>query len=196
VSPTLKRLLRGFARRLRGADGIAIRAIRPDDRERLVQAFRALDRHSIYQRFFFAKHELSELELRQITECDGIRSVVLVATVGSGAEEVIVGLGQYAGRGAGAEIAFAVDDDFQGRGIASRLLRRLIRIAREHGIERFEADVLADNAAMLKVFRRSELPRRESKSAGVVHVTLLLADPSQRPAAASPVNCDRRETVL
>ena len=74
---------------------MAIRPIRPDDRERLVQAFRALDAQSIYQRFFFPKRELSDEELRQITECDGKRVVALVATMGSGERQAIVGLGQY-----------------------------------------------------------------------------------------------------
>lgn len=177
--PTLQWLLRGLARRLRGGDRLAIRAIRPGDRERLVRAFGSLDHRSIYQRFFFAKHELSEKELRQLTESDGIRTVVLVATVGSGAEERIVGLGQYARRGTGAQIAFAVDDDFQGRGIASRMLRRLIRIARERGIQQLEADVLADNGPMLAVFRHAGLPLRKSQADGVVHATLLLSDPLQ-----------------
>lgn len=175
--PSLKPLLRVLASQLRGGDAIAIRAIRPDDRERLVRAFHGLDRRSIYQRFFFVKSEMSDKELRQLTECDGIRTVVLVAVVGSGEEERIVGLGQYARRGAVAQVAFAVEEDFQGRGIAGRMLRRLIRIAREHGIEQFEADVLADNGPMLAVFRHAGLPLLTTEADGVVHATLLLSDP-------------------
>jgi RimJ/RimL family protein N-acetyltransferase len=182
--PILRWLLRGPARRLRGGDRIAIRAIRPDDRARLLQAFHALDARSVYRRFFFPKRALSDEELRQITECDGARVVVLVATVGGGDKEIIVGLGQYARRGTTAEIAFAVEEDFQGRGIASALLRHLTDIARDGGVTQFEADVLADNAAMLKVFRRSELPRRESESAGIVHVTLFLTAGPVEPCAA------------
>jgi RimJ/RimL family protein N-acetyltransferase len=167
---------RSIARRLRGGDRIAIRAIRPDDRERLVRAFRGLDRRSIFQRFFFAKKDLSDEELRQLTECDGARVAVLVATIGSGDRQVIVGLGQYARRGAAAQIAFAVEEDFQGRGIATRLLRHLVRIARQEGISRFEADVLAGNRPMLQVFRRSGLPVDEVEADGVVQLTLALGD--------------------
>jgi RimJ/RimL family protein N-acetyltransferase len=175
--PTLKPLLRSLARQLRGGDAIAIRPIRSDDGERLLRAFHGLDRRSIYQRFFFVKSEMSEKELRQLTECDGIRTAVLVAIVGSGAEERIVGLGEYARRGTVAHVAFAVEEDFQGRGIAGRLLRRLIRIAREHGIEQLEADVLSDNAPMLAVFRHAGLPFLKTEADGVVHVTLPLSDP-------------------
>jgi GNAT superfamily N-acetyltransferase len=175
---------RSIALGLHGGDRIAIRATRPDDRERLVRAFHGLDHRSIYQRFFFHKRELSDEDLRRLTECDGARVAVLVATLGSGDHEAIVGLGQYARRGAAAQIAFAVEEDFQGRGIATRLLRRLLRIARDQGISQFEADVLAENRPMLRVFRRSGLPVDESEADGVVHLTLSLGE--SPPQAGTP----------
>jgi GNAT superfamily N-acetyltransferase len=100
---------------------------------------------------------------------------VLVATVGSGDQEIIVGLANYVRSGAAADIAFAVEEDFQGRGIASRLLQQLVGIARANGITRFEADVLAENAPMLAVLRNSGLRMRTSLEQGVVHATLSLA---------------------
>jgi GNAT superfamily N-acetyltransferase len=151
---------------------VTIRAVRPDDKERVVKAFRALDRRSVYLRFFSYRKELSEEELRRVTECDGVSEAVLVATVGD--EETIVGLGGYVRRGAAADIAFVVEEDFQRRGIAGRLLRQLAHIARANGITRFEADVLAENTPMLTVFRRSGLPMGTSRGAGIVHATLSL----------------------
>jgi GNAT superfamily N-acetyltransferase len=154
---------------------ITIRAVRPDDRERIVRAFQALDRDSVFLRFFSYKKDLSEEELRRVTECDGVSEVVLVATVGSGDQETIVGLGEYLRTGAEvADIAFAVEEDFQGRGIASRLLQKIADIARANGIVRFEADVLAENAPMLAVLRNSGLRMRTSRAQGVVHATLFL----------------------
>ena len=153
---------------------ITIRAVRPDDRERIVRAFQALDRRSVYLRFFSYKKALSEEELRQVTECDGASRVVLVATVGD--EETIVALADYVRAGAAAHIAFAVEEDFQGRGIAGRLLQELAKIARRNGIVQFEADVLAENSRMLNVFRGSGLRMRTNQIAGVVHVTLFLTD--------------------
>jgi GNAT superfamily N-acetyltransferase len=112
-----------------------------------------------------------------VSEPDPARQAALVATVATGdREEIIVGLGEYVGAGASAHIAFAVEEDYQGRGIASRLLEHLARLAREKGIFRFEADVLAGNTPMLKVLRRSGLPMTESEQDGVVHVTLTLRD--------------------
>ena len=156
--------------------GISIRAARSDDGERMVKAFRALDPASIRQRFFVAKSELSGEELRRLTESDGVRDVVLVATVASVDQEIIVGLGRYVRDGASAEIAFTVEEDYQGRGIASELLRQLTEIARRSGVLRFEADVLPDNAPMLRVFQRSGLPMKETQADGIVHLTLFLDD--------------------
>ena len=159
-------------RRDEQVEQVSIRAARPDDRERIVKAFRGLDRGSVYRRFFFHKKELKEEELRRVTEFDGVSSAVLVATVGSGDREIIVGLGEYMRSGAAADIAFAVEEDFQGRGIASRLLQQLADVARANGILQFEADVLAENAPMLAVLHNSGLRMRTSHEQGVIHATL------------------------
>ena len=161
-------------RRAGPVEEVSIRPVRPDDRERIVKAFRGLERHSVYLRFFSPKKELGAEELRRVTECDGVSEAVLVATVGSGDREIIVGLGEYARSGAAAHIAFAVEEDFQRRGIASRLLRQLADIARANGIERFQADVLAENTRMLNVLRNSGLRMQTSYGHGVVHATLFL----------------------
>ena len=54
-----------------------------------------------------------------------------------------------------AEVAFAVDDRFQGKGLGTVLLERLAALAGAHGFTRFEAMTLPDNAAMLEVFHES-----------------------------------------
>lgn len=159
--------------RLRDGTAVTIRAIRPDDKERLLKAFRALERESIYTRFFTAKSELTPDDLRRLTEVDQKRDVALVATVG--AEEMLVGGGRYMSSGAIAEIAFTVEEDYQRQGIASRLLRHLAHIGRANGIAQFEAYVLAQNASMLGVFRRSGLPTKQARVEGQWRVTLDLA---------------------
>jgi RimJ/RimL family protein N-acetyltransferase len=73
-----------------------------------------------------------------------------------------------------AEIAFAVDDPHQGLGIATRLTRHLVAIARAAGLRELTAEVLPDNAPMLKVFERCGLTATMRREGGVVHVTLAL----------------------
>jgi ribosomal protein S18 acetylase RimI-like enzyme len=65
-------------------------------------------------------------------------------------------------------------DAFQGLGIGTLLLRHLTAIARETGIEAFEAEVLPQNTGMMRVFKKSGLRMSERRDGGVVHVTLHL----------------------
>jgi len=73
-----------------------------------------------------------------------------------------------------AEIAFTIEEDFQGQGLAGKLLRHLATLARAQGIRRFVAETLLANRAMLAVFRRSGLPMQRRIEDGVVHVSLEL----------------------
>ena len=124
---------------LRDGGSIHVRAIRPDDKERLVEHFRSLSPHSVYFRFFGTKKQLSKAELAQYTELDFDERVGLVATLRNDDHERIIGVGRYTRRTDEdaphrAEVAFAVVDDHQRRGIGTLLLEHLARIARAHGI--------------------------------------------------------------
>jgi GNAT superfamily N-acetyltransferase len=153
---------------------VTIRAVRADDKERVLAAFHALEPRSIYMRFFHEKKALSEEDLRRITEIDHVQEVALVATTESPDGEVIVAMGRYAASGASAELAFTVEEDYQGRGLGRRLLQHLAAIARENGVVEFEASVLGDNAAMLAVFAACGLPLTRTTGDGVVNLTLSL----------------------
>lgn len=164
---------------LKNGVAVTIRDLRPDDRERVAKAFRNLDRESIYTRFFSYRSELTEAGLDRIMRFDSEREVVLVVTIGAGADETVIGSGRYVVSGAeqgerSAEVAFMVEEDYHGLGIAGRVLRHLAEIAREHGIASLEAEVLAFNVAMLAVFERSGLPMQKRREGGTVHVTLSL----------------------
>ena len=94
--------------------------------------------------------------------------------VPSGCDELIIGEGSYAALRRTAEIGFTVAEAWQRRGIASRLLQHLARIARDQGVSQFEAYVLKENGPMLAVFRHSGLPMTTREADGELHVTLLL----------------------
>jgi RimJ/RimL family protein N-acetyltransferase len=165
--------------KLRDKRPVTIRAIRPDDRERFREAFKGLEAGSIYMRFFGPRKELTDRELVQATEVDFIRTVALVACVRESAGERIVEGGRYIAYGeadppSAAEIAFLVEEDYHGQGIASILFKHLLLIAREQGISRFEADVLHANKKMLRVFERAGLPTATKTSSESIHVTMFL----------------------
>ena len=72
-------------------------------------------------------------------------------------------------------MAFAVIDEYQGQGLGAALMRDLATIARQSGLSELIAEVLASNAAMLKVFEKSGLEMTTEREGPVVHVTLTLA---------------------
>jgi RimJ/RimL family protein N-acetyltransferase len=174
---------------LRNGRTALLRAIRPDDRDRLATAFLGLEPESVYLRYFSYKHELTPADLDRLCVPDFRERVVLVVTLGSGAEEIVIGAGGYVAHAGAdgrrvAEVAFAVEEDFHGQGIAGKLLAVLIDMARQDGIACFEAEVLARNAPMLQVFARSGLPMQRTHSEdGVVSVSMALVAPN--PAGAS-----------
>jgi GNAT superfamily N-acetyltransferase len=168
------------AEKLKGGTAVSVRAIRPDDRRRLGEAFAKLEPGSVYTRFFAHRGQPSNEELRSATEVDFESTVALVVTVpDGGGSETIIGAGRYflngpPGTGSGAEIAFTVEEDFHGQGIAGLLLKHLTRIARRQGVSELTAEVLPGNRGMLAVFARSGLPMRSTTEDGVVHVALSL----------------------
>jgi RimJ/RimL family protein N-acetyltransferase len=158
---------------------VTIRAIRPDDRQALHEAFKRLDETTFHLRFFGPKRELSHRELTEATEVDFVRTVALVTCIRDEADERIIGAGRFIAFGSAeppdrAELAFTVDDSYRGLGIASLLLRHLAVMARRMGIAKFHAHVLPENGGMLKVFQRCGLPLQQEFADGLVHVTLAL----------------------
>jgi len=172
---------------------VTIRAIHPDDTERLVKAFLALEPQTIRLRFFYAKRSLTDADLRRLQNMDYQRYVGLAATVQNAGAEVIIGFGEYVARGESAEVAFVVEEDWQGRGVASRLLQHLVRIALEYGVIQFEAEVLKENEPMLSVFRQSGLPMTTRNGDDAVLVTLVLDTPPSPEAKL--IHADEVSTV-
>ena len=162
--------------RLRTGLVVVIRAVLSDDRARLAKAFANLERESVYTRFFSYKNELTDAELARIDAMDFVSEVMLVTTVPAGDDETIIASARYIALDGPpprvAEVAFAVEEDYQGLGIAGRMLVHLVAIARTMGIQRFEADVLPENKAMIAVFLRAGVPVSQRREPGVVHVTL------------------------
>jgi len=162
--------------RLRDGRGVEIRALRPDDKTDMLAAVSRISAQSMRRRFFGAKRDFSEADRAFYLNVDFVNHVALVAVVDEGDQATIVGGGRYVVVQPGsAEVAFAVVDDFQGQGIGSALLRHLIVIARHAGLSELIAEVLPENAAMLKVFENSGLKVTTRRAAGAAHVRLQIS---------------------
>jgi RimJ/RimL family protein N-acetyltransferase len=158
---------------LRRGGRIEIRALRPDDRDELLAAVDRTSTQSLYRRFFGVRKSFTEQEVAFFLNVDFVSHVALVAVQEE--EHTICGGGRYVVAQPGkAELAFVVVDQYQGQGIGTALLRHLITIACAAGIKEFIAEVLPENAAILKVFQKSGLGLSTKREAGVVHVTLTL----------------------
>ncbi|HEU4411313.1 MAG TPA: GNAT family N-acetyltransferase, partial [Polyangiaceae bacterium] len=161
---------RAYREECRLADGtpIALRLLRPDDREGLRRGFAELSPASRYARFFIETPELSEDALDYLTDVDDDYHLAIVATTPSLdlKDERGVGVARYvrlAGEPDAAELAVTVLDEMQGRGLGRLLLERLVEAARERHLRRLRAEVLADNGAMARALRRAGAVVREDR---------------------------------
>jgi acetyl coenzyme A synthetase (ADP forming)-like protein len=139
---------------LKDGGTLRIRPIAPADAAALQDFVRSMSTESSYFRFFRVKKELTPEELEEFTQVDYTGRMALIGLI----DGKIAGVGRYnivEGDPALAEVAFTVADGLQGKGIGTILLFRLTAFARTHGITSFRAFLLADNHAMMRVFRNS-----------------------------------------
>jgi GNAT superfamily N-acetyltransferase len=165
------------------ADGarLRVRPIDPADREPLADAFERLSERSRRYRFLGPKPRLTMRELDYLTDVDHVSHEALVVideTTGH-----IVAVGRYAtgsGGGTVADLALAVADAWQGRGIGHALAVRLLERARANGITTLTGATLAGNRGARALLDRLGF-RVCSLSAGVVEVELALPRVTPRP---------------
>lgn len=130
---------------------------------------------SLHRRFFVAKRHFSEAEHAFFMNPDFKEHVALVAIATEHDRPIIIGGGRYVvfepGR---AELAFAVVDEWQGHGVGTLLMRHLAKIARDAGLEELVAEVLPENAAMLRVFGKFGFKPASRRDPQTVHLVLQL----------------------
>lgn len=161
--------------RLSNGSGITIRALRPEDRDDFTTAVRRTSAESLYRRFFAPRREFSEREASFFMDIDFIAHVALIAVDEAGEHATIVGGGRYVVGAPGcAELAFMVVDQYQGRGIGAALLRHLIAIARKSDLRELTADVLSDNAPMLRILEKAGFSPVGSRERGTKQLMLQL----------------------
>ena len=138
---------------LRDGSTLRLRPPRPADVDELVAFFGALSQRSLYLRFHGFPSLGPEL-VEQLVDPDWVERGALLGTFAENGKEVVVAVGNYERLRdpTVAEAAFAVADPYQRRGIGTRLVEQLAERAGREGIDRFVAEVLADNRNMLGVF--------------------------------------------
>jgi GNAT superfamily N-acetyltransferase len=157
---------------LRDGSSVEIRALKAADQEDMLAAVNRISGESLYRRFFGAKRYFSETEKAFFLNADFVNHLALVAIAKDVERPCVVGGGRYiVVRPGTAELAFAVIDEYQGRGIGSALMRHLVLLGRDSGIKEFVAEVLAENIPMLKVLQTSGLRLQVERRAEVIYAT-------------------------
>jgi acetyltransferase len=155
---------------------ICVRQLQPEDRSLLEELVAQTELHDLQMRFFGGFRDLPPDLLDHLMRIDPQQRIALVAASyrSSGIPEILaVGRAHAVARGS-AELALLVRSDLKGLGLGSLLLERLIRCCRRRGVSRLEADVLHENAPMLRLAHRYGF-RREAVQQEVTHLVLELS---------------------
>lgn len=165
---------------------VQIRPIKPSDADGLRRFHARQSPESIYFRYFSPRPELTDRDVNHFTHVDHDSRVAFVA-VSEGELIAVARYERYQGSDV-AEVAFFVDDDNHGRGLATVLLEYLVAAGRERGIRRFTATTLPNNSKMLAVFSGAGFDVKSNFDSGVIEIGFEIA-----PTGESVAAMERRE---
>jgi len=153
IHPYPSRLVREHV--LRDGTTVVIRPIRPEDGVLERDFVNSLSERSRYLRFMYALREITPQMLSRFTQIDYDREMALIAVAGTPHDERQVAVARYADYRdrRGCEFAIVVADDWQGKGIATELLKSLIEIARARHLTYMDGIVLKENTEMISLAR-------------------------------------------
>jgi GNAT superfamily N-acetyltransferase len=143
---------------------VFLRPVRISDEPLLKDFFYSLSDRSLYRRFLTPIVEMSHERLQDFVVIDYTKEMIILAVVEESGRETVAGLGEYylEEDGLRANVAFAVRDEYQNRGIGTELLRYLVQIARKQGLVGLTAEVLKENEPMMRVFEKMGLPMQRT----------------------------------
>ncbi|MCJ7640671.1 MAG: GNAT family N-acetyltransferase [Desulfobacterales bacterium] len=153
---------------------IFLRPVRMTDESLLKELFYSLSEDSMYRRFISMRKDMPHERLQQFVVIDYTKEMVILALLQEGEKEKIVGIGQYGIHEAShtAEVAFAVRDDHQNKGIGTTLLTYLTYLGKRQGLLGFTAEVLVENRPMLHLFEKMGFDISKRISEGVYELNM------------------------
>ena len=159
---------------LKNGQGIFLKPATPDDISKVESFMNRVSRESLRMRFMASISQVSSSVINELCNGDFKSSGCLLAITGENGDGKVVGLGNYitAANGHTAEVAFLIEDGFQGKGIGTLLLERLAGLAAANGFVEFEAEVLPENQQMINVFKSSGFEKHQVWDSDTVHIEL------------------------
>lgn len=158
----------------KGEVRVRFRAIKPSDEEDMRRLFYRFSDQAVFRRFFHQVRIMPHRKMQEYVNIDYNWEMSVVALVGDPGEGSIIAEARFSRdeESMYGDIAFIVEEKYQGLGIASYLYDMLIRLAKERGLKGFTAEVLQDNAAMIKVFEQGYLPVTSRLKGGVYRLAI------------------------
>jgi acetyltransferase len=151
---------------------LLIRPLRPDDADQADRFLDHVSQNSLYQRFLQPLPELSDALITQLTLLDMHHQLALGALIEPGDEPV--GIARYARDGDNCEFSILIRDEWQGRGMGKKLMRRLIQAARAYHYHSIYGVVLPDNKGMLHLAQALGFTQEHDGDLGLIRITLNL----------------------
>jgi acyl-CoA hydrolase len=181
---------------LRDGTRVTLRAVRPTDEALMKEMFYTCSDRTIYDRYFGYVKSMPHARLQTIVNVDYVNELTVVCVASEGGRERLAGAGSYLLNRASnmGDVAFLVQDNYQGRGVGTLLLRHLMKIARAAGVRGFTADVFAHNQPMLRVFHHSGCELKSTLEDNIYHIEFLL-DGQRKKGAAVAATTETATTV-
>jgi acyl-CoA hydrolase/GNAT superfamily N-acetyltransferase len=164
----------------KGGLEVNFRAIKPSDEEEMRRLFYRFSDKAVYYRYFSPIKVMPHAKMQSYVNVDPNRVMSIVGLCGPHGEEHIIAEARFVRdqqRPYG-DVAFVVDEKYQGLGIASKLYQILITLAKERGLQGFTAEVLASNKAMMKVFEKGGVPIRAVLRQDVYELVIAFDSPA------------------
>ncbi|MDI6616933.1 MAG: GNAT family N-acetyltransferase, partial [Syntrophaceae bacterium] len=156
---------------------------KPSDEEGMRKLFYRFSDKAVYYRYFSPIKTMPHMMMQEYVNVDYGHTMSIVGLAGESGRRRIIAEARYvlSTDRPYADVAFVVDEKFQGLGIGSFLLNMLISIARKRGVEGFTADVLVENKPMLKVFEKAPFPLHAVVKGGMYGLTIPFAPSEPEP---------------
>ncbi len=156
---------------------VRFRAIKPSDEDQMRRLFYRFSDKAIYYRYFSPIKTMPHEKTQEYVNVDYRDVLSIVALAGKPGQQTIIAEARFAKHQNKpfVDIAFVVDEAYQGYGIATYLYQMLAGLAKDRGAQGMTADVLASNRAMLKVFEKGDFPVQAKVEQGIYKLTIDLA---------------------
>jgi len=160
---------------LKDGTKVFLRPIKPEDRDLWVDFYISLSKLSKYYRFFSARPVPTEDMIKKYTQIDYVNNLALVAIIKENGKDRMIGVVRYIlDKDGAAELAVVVADDWQGKGLGTKMLLAILDVIIRRKIKKIKGDIFLENQKMLQILLESGFKFISEDEYGVKHFEIEL----------------------